>query len=50
MMKSAAVPAAECGRRQKSLWFQQGKYFYRARNASVWEALTPNTSKERRTR
>src|SRR5262245_49427557 len=41
MWKSAAVPAAERRAARKSLWFQQGKYFYRARNAPRREALTP---------
>jgi hypothetical protein len=38
--KALQFPPPNAGRRQKSLWFQQGKYFYRARNALVQEALT----------
>jgi len=41
MMEKRRSSAAEWEQRQKSLWFQQGKYFYRARNAPVREALTP---------
>jgi len=29
------------GGAKKAFWFQQGKYFYRVRNAPVPEALTP---------